>query len=319
MLDELRGSQAVRRLDARGIRALLLPLVRPARANATALDPEPEARAQGSVIHAVLEELYRDPPGGGPVPRPETLDDWRRRAGELIGSDAGEHGLGGDDARGVTSRARMVALIDGFLEREAAARLSSSSRIRELLEASFGEDEGDARPPLELDGLRPARQDRSRRRSGDRRARRADPRLQGLANRHRRRQARRGGKAPAPALRAGPRATVAAAAARRPLPTPGGHGQPPSPRDRTCRRGGRVAGRPRPVPQRPARRRRFRRRPRRRGRARRADRRSDARREITRNPIDDRCPPFCTFQGICRRERSARQEPEATEEEEEDE
>ena len=100
------------------------------------------------MIHAVLEELYRDPPGGAPLPRPETLDDWRRRAGELIASQAGEHGLGGDDARGVTSRARMVALIDGFLEREAAAS-HPVQPDRELLEASFGEDEGNARPPLD--------------------------------------------------------------------------------------------------------------------------------------------------------------------------
>ena len=39
--------------------------------NPQTLEPEPEARAQGSVIHAVLEELYRDPPAARlcPVPR----------------------------------------------------------------------------------------------------------------------------------------------------------------------------------------------------------------------------------------------------------
>ena len=253
--------------------------------NPQTLEPEPEARAQGSVIHAVLEELYRDPPGGAPLPRPETLREWRRRAGELIGSHAGEHGLGGDDARGITSRARMVALIDGFLEREAAGP-QSIRPDRELLEASFGEDEGNARPPLELEGFglhgkidrvdvpasgEPAGLIRDYKVS---RTVTAGAKLDG------------GGQAPAPALRPGPRATVAAAAARRPLSTPGGHGQPPSPRDRTRRRGGRVAGRPRPVRQRPARRRRFRRRPRRRGRARRADRRGDAQRRD--HPQSDR-------------------------------
>ena len=39
--------------------------------------------------------------------------------------------------------------------------------------------------------------------------------------------------------------------------------------------------------------------------------------EIDRNPIDDRCPPFCTFQGICRRERAARIEPEPGDDEDE--
>jgi hypothetical protein len=39
---------------------------------------------------------------------------------------------------------------------------------------------------------------------------------------------------------------------------------------------------------------------------------------IDRDPIDDSCPPFCSFQAICRRERLARLEPEPTDEDEED-
>jgi ATP-dependent helicase/DNAse subunit B len=120
---------------------------------AETLEPEPEGLAQGAAIHAVLEDLYRDPPPGGPSPRPETLEAWRRRAGELIAAHAAEHQLGGDDARAVTARARMTALIAGFLAREAV----SSPSVRPdptLLEASFGEDEDDDRPPLELAGFR---------------------------------------------------------------------------------------------------------------------------------------------------------------------
>src|SRR5436190_1280203 len=46
----------------------------------------------------------------------------------------------------------MAALIDGFLEREAAGS-QSVVPDRELLEASFGEEEQNARPPFELGGF----------------------------------------------------------------------------------------------------------------------------------------------------------------------
>ena len=132
---------------------MLLPLVRPARADATGRSNRrrrPSRRARRSTPYSRSSTATRR--GGEPLPRPQTLDDWRRRASELIASQAAEHGLGADDARGVTSRARMAALIGGFLEREAAASLSVQPD-RELLEASFGEDEHDARPPLDLDGF----------------------------------------------------------------------------------------------------------------------------------------------------------------------
>jgi hypothetical protein len=38
---------------------------------------------------------------------------------------------------------------------------------------------------------------------------------------------------------------------------------------------------------------------------------------IDRDPIDDRCPHFCRFQPICRRERAVAAEPPSDEEEEE--
>ncbi len=72
------------------------------------------------------------------------------------------------------------------------------------------------------------------------------------------------------------------------------------------RRARRPAGRTAAVRERPARRRRVRGRARRRRRA--GARRSSprcARAGSSRDPIDDRCPSFCTFQAICRRERAA--------------
>jgi len=116
------------------------------------LDPDPDPLVHGSVIHRVLEELYRAPPGPDPVPRPGSVAAWRRRAGELTRELAADAGLGGDDARAATSRARIEALVDGFLEREARAP-SPLTPDPELLEASFGDGEGDARPALDLDGF----------------------------------------------------------------------------------------------------------------------------------------------------------------------
>ena len=120
---------------------------------AETLEPEPDGLAQGAVIHSVLEDLYRDPPAGGPLPRPDTLGAWRRRAAELIAARAAEHDLGGADARSLTARARMTALIGGHLSREAVASPSLRPDPA-LLEASFGDGEEDDRPALELNGFR---------------------------------------------------------------------------------------------------------------------------------------------------------------------
>lgn len=282
------------------------------------LDPEPEARAQGSVIHSVLEELYRDPPGGIPLPRPETLEAWRRRAFELIAAHASDHGLGGADARAVTARARMVALIGGFLEREAAVSTFLRPE-RELLEASFGEGEDDDRPPLELAGFRlHGKIDRvdvpeSAETAGLIRDYKVSRTVTTGANLDKE------GKLQ-PQLYA---LALERLWQRRPL---GGLYQPlagtKSHRPRGIalaeESGGLLAGL---------------------GlydndlldeeefeavlgaAAERAAEIVAAMRDgqIDRDPIDDRCPPFCTFQGICRRERAARQEPEAVEAEEEDE
>jgi ATP-dependent helicase/DNAse subunit B len=280
------------------------------------LEPEPEALAQGSVIHAVLEELYRDPPGGAPLPRPQTLDDWRRRASELVASRAAEHGLGADDARGVTSRARMTALIGGFLEREAAASLFVQPD-RELLEASFGEGERDARPPLELDGFGlhgkidrvdvPA--------SGEPTGLIRDYKVSRIVTTGA--NLEKEGKLQ-PQLYA---LALERLWGRQPLgglyqPLAGTESHRPRGIARAAEAGGSLAGldlypndlledddfeavlaaaafRAQGIVA-----------------AMRAG-------EIERNPIDDRCPVFCTFQGICRRERAARTEPEPGDDEDE--
>jgi ATP-dependent helicase/nuclease subunit B len=118
------------------------------------LAPTPEPLDQGSVVHAVLERLYRDPPDKVGVPRPTTVDAWQEAAHALLDQEAPERGLAPRDATTRAGYARMTGLIDAFLIREAASD-SPLRPDRELLEASFGEDEDDARGPLELaEGVR---------------------------------------------------------------------------------------------------------------------------------------------------------------------
>ena len=116
------------------------------------LDPAPEPLTQGGIMHAVLEDLYRDPPGEDALPRPGDLGRWKRRAAELLDVACRERGTP-DDVIGRVGRRRMLLLIERFLEREAA----SESPLRpdpSLIEASFGRGDGDDRGALELNGLR---------------------------------------------------------------------------------------------------------------------------------------------------------------------
>ncbi|UJA19625.1 hypothetical protein HJD18_04965 [Thermoleophilia bacterium SCSIO 60948] len=115
------------------------------------LEPDPEPLVQGSLVHGVLERLYREPPAGA-APRSDTVGAWVARARELTLELAAGFGLAGEDVRGRVSRARTLALVVNALRNEAA----NPSPLRpdpELIEAAFGEGPGDARPPLELDGL----------------------------------------------------------------------------------------------------------------------------------------------------------------------
>jgi ATP-dependent helicase/DNAse subunit B len=118
------------------------------------MEPTPEPLTAGSIVHEVLELLYRESPGSDSIPRPADLEQWRERAGQLLVETAARRGLGeGRPLAGVIV-ARVRFQIERFLAREAA----SESPLRpkpELLEASFGE-ETDAGPlrlgDLELHG-----------------------------------------------------------------------------------------------------------------------------------------------------------------------
>lgn len=113
------------------------------------LDPLPDPLVQGGLMHGALEQLYRERPGGDPLPRLDSLDSWIARARRLVGELAGERGLGGHPAERAIVR-RVEGLLARFLADEAARAADGFEPW--LLEASFGEDEGAERPPLEIDG-----------------------------------------------------------------------------------------------------------------------------------------------------------------------
>ena len=114
------------------------------------LDPQPldldrEALDAGGLVHSALETLYREPPEGGPRPRPATLAAWQDRARELIQAEAAEHRLGGDEPHKLAARLRAEIQIALFLERDAGDDSSVAPRP-ELLEAGFGGDEDEHGP-----------------------------------------------------------------------------------------------------------------------------------------------------------------------------
>ncbi len=115
------------------------------------LDPDPEYLRAGSIVHKVLEILYRDPPGDDTIPRPADVGRWRERAGALLAEQAEEFGFDVDDPRARIALSRSQTQIEAFLGREAEVE----TRLRPaLLEASFGEWEEADRPVLELGKLR---------------------------------------------------------------------------------------------------------------------------------------------------------------------
>jgi ATP-dependent helicase/DNAse subunit B len=113
------------------------------------LDPLPDPLVQGSLMHAVLEALYRERPGGDSMPRPDSLGVWRRRSSELVAEIAAKRGLGRHPVERAMRR-RVAGLLSRFLGEEAARRTAGFEPW--LLEAGFGEDEEAQRPALRLDG-----------------------------------------------------------------------------------------------------------------------------------------------------------------------
>jgi RecB family exonuclease len=113
------------------------------------LDPVPDPLVQGGLMHAALERLYRERPGGDPLPRPGSLAAWTARGRELVAAVVAERELGDHPAERAMAR-RVQRLLDRFLAEEAGRE--SGGFEPWLLEAAFGEHEDSERPSLELDG-----------------------------------------------------------------------------------------------------------------------------------------------------------------------
>jgi ATP-dependent helicase/DNAse subunit B len=108
-----------------------------------ALEPVPEPLAQGSLMHAALESLYRERPGGDALPRPSSLEAWLARGRELVRELAAAQGLSEHPADRAMRR-RVATLLEAFLRRE--ARRESPAVEPLLLEAAF-DDRADAERP----------------------------------------------------------------------------------------------------------------------------------------------------------------------------
>jgi ATP-dependent helicase/DNAse subunit B len=113
------------------------------------LDPTPDPLVQGGLMHAVLDRLYRERPGGDPLPRPGSLGAWIERARVLVGEIAAERNLGSHSVERAIAR-RVEGLLARFLADEAGRETGGFEPW--LLEARFGEDEEAERPVLEIDG-----------------------------------------------------------------------------------------------------------------------------------------------------------------------
>ncbi len=113
------------------------------------LDPQPDPLVQGGLMHAALERLYKERPGGDPLPRPGSLPAWTARGRELAAAIAAERELGDHPAERAMAR-RVERLLERFLAEEAGRETGGFEPW--LLEAAFGAQEEAERPALELDG-----------------------------------------------------------------------------------------------------------------------------------------------------------------------
>ncbi len=113
------------------------------------LDPVPDPLVQGGLMHAALDRLYGERPGGDPLPRPGSLALWIERGRELVAAIVAERELGSHPAERAMAR-RVERLLERFLAEEAGRETGGFEPW--LLEAAFGDYEESERPVLELDG-----------------------------------------------------------------------------------------------------------------------------------------------------------------------
>jgi len=113
------------------------------------LDPTPDPLVQGGLMHGVLERLYRERPGGDPLPRPGSLPAWIGRGRDLLTELVAEREVGQHPAERAMVR-RVGSLLERFLVEEAGRETGGFEPW--LLEARFGAEPDSERPALDLGG-----------------------------------------------------------------------------------------------------------------------------------------------------------------------
>jgi ATP-dependent helicase/DNAse subunit B len=111
------------------------------------LDPPPDPLLQGGIVHAALNSLYRERPGGDPLPRPGSLGAWIERSRELVAEVAAARGMGEHPAERTMLR-RVEGLLARFLAEESQREPTGFEPW--LLEAGFSEAEETERGALAM-------------------------------------------------------------------------------------------------------------------------------------------------------------------------
>ena len=113
------------------------------------IGPQEDAPTAGHLAHKVLERLYQDQPGGERRPTRVSRADWQRRARELI-AELGSDLLPENRPDTAAARRRVEGLVLAFIADEARAAVPFLPDP-DLAEASFGFD-GSSMGPLQLEG-----------------------------------------------------------------------------------------------------------------------------------------------------------------------
>jgi ATP-dependent helicase/DNAse subunit B len=112
------------------------------------IEPDPEPLETGGIVHKALEDLYRSPPAGA-RPVPETLDLWIGAGHRCLREAAAERDWDPNSGSARISLARLDAVLERFLRRDATTGGPLMPRP-DLLEASFGPGEDDAFPAAQI-------------------------------------------------------------------------------------------------------------------------------------------------------------------------
>jgi ATP-dependent helicase/nuclease subunit B len=112
------------------------------------IGPADEALHAGSVAHRVLEALYEEPPGTQRRPSQAVLGQWIQRAQELI-AELGPELLPRERPDTAAALRRVEGLVVAFLTDEARQPTPYEPAHAE---ASFGDEESDEKPALQVAG-----------------------------------------------------------------------------------------------------------------------------------------------------------------------